>query len=612
VAWVDEGWTAVLDRWERAVTATGETAGLPVRQPPATESELQTLESRIGNRLPPSYRAFLLTTNGLFMTVSDPAEEPLDEFLPASRVQALKRFTALWVSPDSGEDIASLFDLNGNVAAQLLEPEEYSRRGHLLYAIKLDGGYPESDLFLDPLDVDADAEWRVWEQYKETSQKHRSFGDFIDATIRRLEAPAEPDYYKHLVDPSPAAEELLFLEDQVKAGGSAGDRAVERLVELATSFGSAQQSAAIWVLLRSDSPAAQEAVLVLVENHPDDPPFVGNALQSGLGRRHNARVRAALFRALTGPNGHMHASDLRWQWPELVEEVWHITRDPAWLHHLLYVGRPGSLQASIEALADPSLPGQVRSMLSYTLTHSGSPSDPSQANALVRLAAMPENNRLNLACALLRWGEIDKALSLLDESLEQMNPTGVYLFMTLNELALPAAVPILIASLHRKPTEHVLHSLSFVDHPDSAPELGRHLDGPLRAHALLTLEQLGTRAALDVLAQRAAGGDVDAARALARHRDARALKLLVRQVDGPKHRSAVTGLSDLRHPDSHALLGRIAAEDADDNVAVIAAHGLVMARSVQARAAVEALRRRGDTAVKKLADHWLKLLPQST
>ena len=45
------------------------------------------------------------------------------------------------------------------------------------------------------------------------------------------------------------------------------------------------------------------------------------------------------------------------------------------------------------------------------------------------------------------------------------------------------------------------------------------------------------------------------------------------------------------------------------NVAVIAAHGLVMARSARAQTAVAALGQRGDPHVKKLARHWLAQLP---
>ena len=71
----------MLDRWERAARAAGEGREAPLRRPPAKESEVKELETRIDNRLPPSYRAFLLTTNGLSTSGLGPGEKPLDAFL---------------------------------------------------------------------------------------------------------------------------------------------------------------------------------------------------------------------------------------------------------------------------------------------------------------------------------------------------------------------------------------------------------------------------------------------------------------------------------------------------------------------------------------------------
>jgi hypothetical protein len=610
VTWADEGWPATLDRWEVTFAATGDSAAFPLRQAPATEGELRALEARIGKPLPPSYRSFLSTTNGLQVRNSAD-EKTMDWFVPTTRVQTVRAGQHLWLSLDYEAGIGSLFDIDGNVAAQLLNPGEYSCRGHLLYAIKVDNGYPESSVFLDPLDVDADGEWRAWDQYKEICPKYRSFGDLFEDAIKRSEQPTQPEYYKHLVDPSPEAAERLRLEALLEVGGSVSEQAMAQLVKLATEVDASPQAraSAFRVLLGSQSSAAREAVLRLIETQPDDTVIVGNALAAGYGRERSPRLRAALFRALTGPTGRYYASRLVWTWPELVDDAWNISRDQEWLSDLLNAGRPGSMTAAIEALGDPSLPAQTRDMLVYTLGYSSRPSDPSLADAVVRLAAVPENNRLDLARALLGWGETDKALSLLDESLEQPNAHGAYLFMKLNERPLPQAVPLLVASLRRKPTAHVLHALAFVDHADSAPELARHLNGELRDHALLALEEMGTPAALSALAAHADDGDLEAARALARRRDERALHPLMRAVGGAHHRSAVTGLRDLRHQESKALLARIAAEDPDDNVAVIAAHGLVMAGSEQTRQVVEGLGRRSDRDIRKLADHWLRILP---
>ena len=260
------------------------------------------------------------------------------------------------------------------------------------------------------------------------------------------------------------------------------------------------------------------------------------------------------------------------------------------------------------ALSDPSLGDDLRASLTYRLAAAAG-SHPPHIDGVRRLASVAKNNRFDLARALLGWGEVDLALSLVGEYLEQPYAHANYFFFKLNELAPVAAVPVLIMSLRRKPTGSVVHTLSLIDHSDTVPELARLLDGEVRAHALLGLEQLGTASARAVLADRAAAGDLEAARALARLGDLRALNPLVKQVGGAGHRGAVTGLRDLRHPSSEALLAGIAADDADDNVAVIAAHGLVMARSARAQTAVAALGQRGDPHVKKLARHWLAQLP---
>lgn len=606
MTWADEGWPAVLDRWKRGASRRGGTDGIPVLQPPATEEDIVALESRLRHRLPPSYRAFLLTTNGLSNPGGDTPDGGL-AFLPIASVKPVKGYLRLWLTLDH-RGLEGMFDIHGNVAERLLQPE-YSTEGHLLYAIKINGGYPELELFLDPLDVDADGEWRVWDRLKDTDNMYGSFGDMIEAQLANMERSDPPAFYKYVQDPSPAAEERLRLEAAIEQGGELADRAIERLVALATSPESAQERApAMWMLLQSKSPAAQEAVLCLIETCPDDPLVVSNALSSGIGRDHNDRLRKPLSRALRGPKGDIYADRLVLWWPELVDEVWQETRNPAWLEHLLSPSRPETLEATLRALADPSLPGDLRASLTYKLGYQAG-GHPPHIEAVRRLASVTENNRFDLARALLGWGQVDMALSLVGDYLEQPYAHANIFFFELNELAPVAAVPVLIASLRRKPSADVVHTLSLIDHPDTVPELARLLDGEVRAHALLGLEQLGTAPARVALADRAAAGDLEAARALARLGDERALNPLVKQVGGTGHRGAVTGLRDLRHPKSDALLGRIAADDADDNVAVIAAHGLVMARSELARTAVEALRQRSDPHVKKLAKHWLALLP---
>jgi hypothetical protein len=604
MTWADEGWSAVLDRWKLAASSGGGRDGVPVLQPPAPEDEVKALEGRLGRRLPPSYRAFLLTTNGLSIPGGDTPYGGLT-FLPIAGVKPVRDYLGLWVTLDH-VGLNGMFDIEGSVAQRLLQPE-YSSGGHLLYAIKINGGYPDWETFLDPLDVDADGEWRAWSRHRETDNLHRSFGDMIEASL--VERPDPPAFYKFVQDPTPEAEERLRLVSGLEQGGEISDRAIERLVAMVTAAEPGQQAnAALWALLQSKLPAAREAILRLVEGRPDLPFILSGLLSSGFVREHEDRLRKPLSRALRAPTGHHFASLIMLFWPELVEQVWRETRDPAWLEYLLSPSRPKTLEATIAALADPSLPDDLRASLSYKLGYAAA-SHPPDIEGVRRLASVAKNNRFDLARALLGWGAVDAALTLVGDYLEQPNAHANYFFFKLNELAPVAAVPVLMASLRRKPTGNVVHTLSLIDHSDTVPELARLLDGEVRDHALLGLEQLGTASARSVLADRAVGGDIEAARALARLGDVRALNPLVKQVGGRGHRGAVTGLRDLRHPESEALLAAIAADDADDNVAVIAAHGLVMARSELARSAAEALRQRGDPHVRKLAKHWLALLP---
>jgi hypothetical protein len=82
----------------------------------------------------------------------------------------------------------------------------------------------------------------------------------------------------------------------------------------------------------------------------------------------------------------------------------------------------------------------------------------------------------------------------------------------------------------------------------------------------------------------------------------------VAALNGLNHRSAVTGLRDLRHEEAIPLLQRIVTEDRDGDVATIAAHGIVMAAPAVAADPVRMLLRREDPDIQALAAHWLTLL----
>jgi HEAT repeat protein len=608
MGWADEGWDAVLERWERQLIEMQGAHDPGLRRPPATEAELKELETRIGLRLPPSYRTFLLATNGANARAWTWAWWPFDDphfdgFLPASRVQLLRRRGVALVANDA-EEYERLFNIGGKVASNLLEPGEFQCQGHLAHVLVLNGEERQSNFFLDPLDMDANGEWRAWNFHGEDCGYYWSFGDLMDGMVATMAEYEEP---KRAFAPGRAGEELAALHGALETGGPAAEGALNRLQELVTSGSPQERAPAMLILADSKQASAMEAVIRLVEEHPDDPVIVGNALDKGIGRSHDARVRPLLERALAGSEGKSYVSYLSRQWPELVEEAWRRGGDPMFLRELLNARRPGTLTPAIQALADPDLGPEARNWLTYTLSHSvAEHPDPPQPDAVAALAAIPANDRLNLAMALLNWGEVEKAVSVAGDALDHPSPTGGQFIIALGETKHPAAARALVASLRRVPSYYVLDALSGIDHEDSAPEIAKHLDGDLRYDALIGLEQLANAGALDILAERAAGGDLDATRALARHRDLRALEPLMNHMSGPRRRSAVTGLRDLRDPRTAGLLAEIAGTDPDDDVAVIAAQGLVMMSASLARQTVERLRQRADHDVVRLAEHWLQ------
>jgi hypothetical protein len=571
--------------------------------PPASEAEIQALEALLRRPLPPSYRALLEVSSRAFPGWTLPPTE-------VNVVPKTEPFTSvLWVNPEQAA--APLFDVQGSVARHLLgrDGADTCLLGHLLHAVVV----ARSDgitILLDPIEADADGEWRAWDWWREgCAGMKRSLLDLVEEEMARPSPAAPP--------PRAYGDPLDELAVDLEIGAERAAAAAAELEARVLSDDPPQQRAlSMHVLLASKKDVAKATVRRLMAARPDDPIVVGNALADVLRGDRSAEVESALRRALRGPNRRMLASRLAWrsQWPELVVDAWRETGDVLLLNELLNARHPGTIRPAIDALLHPATDGASRAALTYTLSHTTRyhPDAPEPA-ALLEAARLPDNDSIHLAQALLGWGAIDDALGLLGPELEEYSPpSGIgmvaYLLSAIAEVAPPAAVPVLIASLRRKPTTQVLRTLAFIDDPGTVPAIGEHLDGELRTDALIGLEQLASPAALDLLSSRASAGDIDCARALARHCDQRAFGPLVSALAGPQHRSAVTGLRDLRHGEAIPLLERIVVEDADDDVATIAAHGVVMAGLPSASTTVHALSQRRDPDVRDLAAHWLNLL----
>lgn len=158
-------WSELLRRWsfelcedeafaltqDDAVTESGWTGAEPV-----AEGELRDLEHRIGRTLPPSYRSFLMTTNGYVGGGS------VERIRPAREVKGFADDESEWVdiwieTAGAGtpltvaEHVAARDDDAGNARWQLLSD-----------AIQVSDTYDGAVYLLCPTIVDDGGEWEAW------------------------------------------------------------------------------------------------------------------------------------------------------------------------------------------------------------------------------------------------------------------------------------------------------------------------------------------------------------------------------------------------------------------------------------------------------------------
>ncbi|MGA2231912.1 MAG: HEAT repeat domain-containing protein [Tepidisphaeraceae bacterium] len=158
-------WRQFLQRWSDEWLASDEHFPAQVRKrkwlgfSPATDKQILQLEKRLGYQLPPSYRSFLLTTNGWLRTSMF-----IERIRPASRVD--------WLQSDAPElfDVCSPEESGDSIANY--PPEEYFSydgrpiydREHFRGSIVIADPIPGDSMIyvLNPLVVATDGEWEAW------------------------------------------------------------------------------------------------------------------------------------------------------------------------------------------------------------------------------------------------------------------------------------------------------------------------------------------------------------------------------------------------------------------------------------------------------------------
>jgi HEAT repeat protein len=169
-----EQWREFLQRWSDDWLATDEPFPAAVRRSrwlgfkPATEDQTDKLERRLGYRLPPSYRAFLLTTNGWRRTAwmverVRPANKV--EWLDVDDPQLLDAWEQGAAMYAGGQEDRGEFDgLTREEYFTYDERRQVFNHDHLRQSLKIaDPVEGDSAIYvLNPLCVTEDGEWEAW------------------------------------------------------------------------------------------------------------------------------------------------------------------------------------------------------------------------------------------------------------------------------------------------------------------------------------------------------------------------------------------------------------------------------------------------------------------
>jgi SMI1 / KNR4 family (SUKH-1) len=154
-------------------------------QPPAPESEILKTEGRLGLSLPPSYRSFLLISNGWH-----PFNSFIERLLP---VQEVERFriaepedSALIQELYQEENVPDSIYLDYETPEHMVAVRARYYPDSLLAGRKWDGGGGEL-LLLNPQIVSGDGEWETifFGNWLPGNRRYRSFFDFIRETVSR-------------------------------------------------------------------------------------------------------------------------------------------------------------------------------------------------------------------------------------------------------------------------------------------------------------------------------------------------------------------------------------------------------------------------------------------
>jgi cell wall assembly regulator SMI1 len=370
-------------------------SGTTALRAPATEAELRALEDRLSKTLPPSYRQFLLTSNGAWakppewVLGPDAPEGPAVGLHPTSEVGWLRDKV-----PDAVEAWEHLPELGGMLQVSCQTWGD--------------------TLLLDPHDVTVDGEWAAWLVGFQTgeTEKHASFHALLEAHLGwiRPGRAGGPDPYAQAMaralDPTAAERSRIESIDQV--GSDRGkQRWADDLVRLARGAPETSiRRQALWALKGIDDPR----VLPLLEEAlvSGDRTLVDAAAYQ-LGRSRELEAQSVLARGLRIPGvGRVLATEVSSRSADVLWEAWVETGDVFLLGHLARLDDPRAQEPLKAALVDPETGAQERRMLVASAPRSG---DPSVVPVIVAACAFAQDEffAVNAVQSLARLGAKEEA-----------------------------------------------------------------------------------------------------------------------------------------------------------------------------------------------------------
>jgi hypothetical protein len=205
---------SALDRPVEAAVRTG-----TLLRAPASEAEVAAAERRLEVHLPPSYREFLLLSDGAYgdtmgaVTADDPrAGDSLEGwgFLPVAELrrydEADPEAVDIWLQAQDEIESAS----GGTAPAPPFEGDEVRDHRPMRDALLIARGFDANCSLLVPVDdPGAGEEWEVWSRYKEGGTRWSSFRAYLGDVVE-----------EHLGVDVDGPEALLLL-----AGAEAGNQA---------------------------------------------------------------------------------------------------------------------------------------------------------------------------------------------------------------------------------------------------------------------------------------------------------------------------------------------------------------------------------------------------